>query len=209
MASEIMAILALTTSLEDMRERLGRIVIGMSRGADGIPPCPITADDLGVSGALLVLMKDAIKPTLMQTIEKTPVLVHAGPFANIAHGNSSIVADQIALKLAGSDGFCITEAGFGGCRLLTNSTLLSTHFGLPLQVRISGWKSSSTLKADIRGSFQGVQSSWPLFAPSSCMVSAMQCLASHSDSELYLQVEAHPCLPERLQTKFIAAKTLI
>ncbi|CAE7534973.1 unnamed protein product [Symbiodinium microadriaticum] len=112
-ASEIMAVLALSTSLEDMRERLGRMVIGMSKSSEGKPSIPVTADDLGVGGALLVLMKDAIKPTLMQTIEKTPVLVHAGPFANIAHGNSSIVADQIALKLAGADGFCITEAGFG------------------------------------------------------------------------------------------------
>lgn len=112
-ASEIMAILALTTSLEDMRERLGRIVIGMSKAKENQLPQPITADDLGVSGALLVLMKDTIQPTLMQTVEQTPVLVHAGPFANIAHGNSSIVADQIALKLCGEDGFCITEAGFG------------------------------------------------------------------------------------------------
>lgn len=107
-ASEIMAVLALCTSLEDMRDRLGRMVIGRSKAGE-----PITADDLGVAGACLVLMKDAIKPTLMQTVEHTPVLVHAGPFANIAHGNSSIVADQIALKLAGPDGFCVTEAGFG------------------------------------------------------------------------------------------------
>ncbi|CAI5703319.1 unnamed protein product [Peronospora effusa] len=107
-ASEIMAILALTTSLQDMRERLGRIVIGMSRGGE-----PVTADDLGVGGALAVLMKDAILPTLMQTVEGTPVFVHAGPFANIAHGNSSIIADQIALKLAGEDGFVVTECGFG------------------------------------------------------------------------------------------------
>jgi formate--tetrahydrofolate ligase len=116
-ASEIMAILALSSSLQDMRERLGRIVIGMSKAKEGQPPQPITADDLGVSGALLVLMKDTIQPTLMQTIEHTPVLVHAGPFANIAHGNSSIVADQIALKLCGEDGFCITEAGFGNFSL--------------------------------------------------------------------------------------------
>lgn len=107
-ASEIMAILALTTSLEDMRARLGRIVIGQSRSGE-----PVTADDLGVGGALAVLMKDAIMPTLMQTAEGTPVFVHAGPFANIAHGNSSIIADQIALKLAGEDGFVVTEAGFG------------------------------------------------------------------------------------------------
>jgi formyltetrahydrofolate synthetase len=107
-ASEIMAILALTTDLADMRERLGRIVIGTSRAGD-----PVTADDLGVGGALMVLMKDTIMPNLMQTIEGTPAFVHAGPFANIAHGNSSIVADQIALKLVGPDGYVLTEAGFG------------------------------------------------------------------------------------------------
>ncbi|MQL97752.1 hypothetical protein Taro_030453, partial [Colocasia esculenta] len=107
-ASEIMAVLALTTSLADMRERLGRMVIGNSKSGD-----PITADDLGVGGALTVLMKDAINPTLMQTLEGTPVLVHAGPFANIAHGNSSIVADKIAIKLVGPGGFVVTEAGFG------------------------------------------------------------------------------------------------
>ncbi|XP_068659159.1 formate--tetrahydrofolate ligase [Aristolochia californica] len=107
-ASEIMAVLALTTSLADMRERLGRMVIGNSKSGE-----PITADDLGLGGALTVLMKDAINPTLMQTLEGTPVLVHAGPFANIAHGNSSVVADKIALKLVGSGGFVVTEAGFG------------------------------------------------------------------------------------------------
>lgn len=107
-ASEIMAVLALTTSLEDMRERLGRMVIGQS--TTGVP---VTTDDLGVSGAVTVLMKDAIEPTLMQTIEGTPVFVHAGPFANIAHGNSSIIADILALKLVGPEGYVITEAGFG------------------------------------------------------------------------------------------------
>ena len=107
-ASEIMAILALTTSLADMRERLGRMVIGTSHAGEAI-----TADDLGAGGALTVLMKDAIMPNLMQTLEGTPAFVHAGPFANIAHGNSSIVADQIALKLAGPDGFVLTESGFG------------------------------------------------------------------------------------------------
>ena len=104
-ASEIMAILALTTSLKDMRERLGRIVIGISRSGQAV-----TAEDLGVAGAMTVLMRDAIKPTLMQTVEGTPVFVHAGPFANIAHGNSSIIADKIALKLAD---YVITESGFG------------------------------------------------------------------------------------------------
>ncbi len=107
-ASEIMAILALTTSLEDMRERLGRMVFGTNTAGEAL-----TADDLGVGGALTVLMKDAIYPNLMQTLEGTPAFVHAGPFANIAHGNSSIVADQIALKLVGADGYVVTESGFG------------------------------------------------------------------------------------------------
>jgi formyltetrahydrofolate synthetase len=107
-ASEIMAILALATSLGDMRERLGRMVIGSSRAGE-----PVTADDLGIGGALTVLMKDTLMPNLMQTIEGTPAFVHAGPFANIAHGNSSIVADQLALKLVGPDGYVLTEAGFG------------------------------------------------------------------------------------------------
>ncbi|CAN9507483.1 unnamed protein product [Ophioblennius macclurei] len=107
-ASEIMAILALADSLEDMKNRLARMVVGTSRSGK-----PVTAEDLGVSGALAVLMKDAIKPTLMQTLEGTPVFVHAGPFANIAHGNSSVLADKLALKLVGPDGFVVTEAGFG------------------------------------------------------------------------------------------------
>eukprot|EP00064_Thunnus_orientalis_P016613 superscaffoldBa00003332_g16680 len=107
-ASEIMAILALADSLEDMKNRLARMVVGTSRSGQ-----PVTAEDLGVSGALAVLMKDAIKPTLMQTLEGTPVFVHAGPFANIAHGNSSVLADKLALKLVGRDGFVVTEAGFG------------------------------------------------------------------------------------------------
>ena len=107
-ASEIMAILALTTSLADMRERLGRVVIGTNRAGEAV-----TADDLGVGGALTVLMKDTVMPTLLQTLEGTPAFVHAGPFGNIAHGNSSIIADQLALKLVGPDGYVLTESGFG------------------------------------------------------------------------------------------------
>ncbi|XP_048084496.1 C-1-tetrahydrofolate synthase, cytoplasmic [Alosa alosa] len=107
-ASEIMAVLALTSSLEDMRQRLAKMVVASSRSGD-----PVTTEDLGVSGALTVLMRDAIKPNLMQTLEGNPVFVHAGPFANIAHGNSSILADKIALKLVGPEGFVVTEAGFG------------------------------------------------------------------------------------------------
>lgn len=104
-ASEIMAILGLTTSLPDMRDRFSRMVIGTNKQGE-----PVTAEDLGVAGAITVLMKDAIMPNLMQTLEGTPAFVHAGPFANIAHGNSSIVADQIALKLAD---YVVTESGFG------------------------------------------------------------------------------------------------
>jgi methylenetetrahydrofolate dehydrogenase (NADP+) / methenyltetrahydrofolate cyclohydrolase / formyltetrahydrofolate synthetase len=104
-ASEVMAILALTTGLEDMRERLGRMVIGTNHRGEAV-----TAEDLGVAGAMVVLLKDAIKPNLMQTLEGTPVFVHAGPFANIAHGQSSIIADRIALKLAD---YVVTESGFG------------------------------------------------------------------------------------------------
>lgn len=95
-ASEIMSVLAVSTSLSDLRERLSSMVIGFSY--DNIP---ITTLDLGVSGALTVLMKDALMPTLMQTVERTPVLVHAGPFANISLGNSSVVADKIGAGLVG------------------------------------------------------------------------------------------------------------
>ncbi|MCL5986105.1 MAG: formate--tetrahydrofolate ligase [Actinobacteria bacterium] len=104
-ASEVMAILALTTGLQDIRERLGRIVIGNTY--DGKP---VTAEDLKCAGSMTVLMKDAIKPNLLQTLEHTPCFVHAGPFANIAHGNSSILADQMAIKLAE---YVVTESGFG------------------------------------------------------------------------------------------------
>ena len=107
-ASEIMAVLALTTGLDDFKERLGKMVVASSKEGE-----PVTTDDLGLTGALIVLLKDTIKPTLMQTLEGSPVLVHAGPFANIAHGNSSIIADKIGLKLVGEEGFVVTEAGFG------------------------------------------------------------------------------------------------
>lgn len=104
-ASEVMAILALTTSLKDLRQRLGRMVVGSTRSGK-----PVTAEDLKCAGAMTVLLKDAIKPNLLQTIEHTACFVHAGPFANIAHGNSSILADLIAIKLAD---FVVTESGFG------------------------------------------------------------------------------------------------
>ena len=104
-ASEVMAIFALCTSLQDMRERLGRIVVGYTPSGD-----PVTAEDLHGAGAMAAIMRDALKPNLMQTLEGTPVLVHAGPFGNIAHGNSSIIADQIGIR--GGD-YLVTEAGFG------------------------------------------------------------------------------------------------
>lgn len=104
-SSEIMAILALSTSLQDMRQRFARMVV-----AYDVFGKPITAEDLKVAGAVTVLMKDALLPNLLQTLEGQPAFVHAGPFANIAHGNSSIVADQIALKCGE---YVVTEAGFG------------------------------------------------------------------------------------------------
>lgn len=104
-ASEIMAILALTTSLEDLRARIGRMVIAYDKDKK-----PVTVEDLKAAGAATVLLKEAIKPTLMQTLENTPAIVHCGPFANIAHGNSSVLGDLIAVKCAD---YVITESGFG------------------------------------------------------------------------------------------------
>jgi formate--tetrahydrofolate ligase len=104
-ASEVMAILALASSLSDLKARLARIVVGYTK--DGTP---VTAEDLQTSGAMAAIMRDAVKPNLLQTLENTPVLVHAGPFGNIAHGNSSILADRIGIH--GGD-YLITEAGFG------------------------------------------------------------------------------------------------
>jgi formate--tetrahydrofolate ligase len=104
-ASEIMAILALTTSLKDLRERIGRMVVAYTYDKE-----PVTAEQLQAAGAATVLMREAIKPTLMQTLENTPALVHAGPFANIAHGNSSVLADMIAMR---TSDYVLTESGFG------------------------------------------------------------------------------------------------
>ena len=109
-ASEVMAILALATSLKDLRERIGRIVLGLDKAGK-----PVTTEDLGVAGAMTILMKDALKPNILQTLEEQLAFVHAGPFANIAHGNSSVVADMIAVKVAD---YVVTESGFGadmGC----------------------------------------------------------------------------------------------
>ncbi len=104
-ASEVMAVLALSTSLRDMRQRMGRIVVGYTSDGE-----PVTAEQIKAAGAMTVIMRDAIKPNLLQTLENTPALVHAGPFGNIAHGNSSVVADLIGIH-AGE--FLVTEAGFG------------------------------------------------------------------------------------------------
>ncbi|NLL04931.1 MAG: formate--tetrahydrofolate ligase [Clostridiaceae bacterium] len=104
-ASEVMAILCLSMDLMDLKERLGKIIIGYNYEGD-----PVTAKDLKVNGAMTLLLKDAIKPNLVQTLENTPAIMHGGPFANIAHGCNSIMATKIALKLAD---YCITEAGFG------------------------------------------------------------------------------------------------
>jgi formate--tetrahydrofolate ligase len=104
-ASEIMAILALAADLRDLRTRLGRIVVASTHGGE-----PVTAEQLRVAGAMTVVLRDAIEPNLVQTLEHQPVLIHAGPFGNIAHANNSIIEDRIALKLAD---YVVTEAGFG------------------------------------------------------------------------------------------------
>lgn len=104
-ASEVMAVLALATSLDDLRKRLGRIVVALDKSGNAI-----TTEDIGVAGAMTILMKDALKPNALQTLEEQLAFVHAGPFANIAHGNSSIVADLIASQIAD---YVVTESGFG------------------------------------------------------------------------------------------------
>jgi len=103
-ASEVMAILALANDLKDLRKRLGRIIVAKTK--DGKP---VTAEDLKAAGAMTVIMKDALKPNLVQTVENVPCIIHAGPFANIAIGNNSVIADKIALKLAD---YVVTESGF-------------------------------------------------------------------------------------------------
>ena len=104
-ASEVMAALALATDLHDLRARMGRIVLGYTKAGD-----PITAEQIGAAGSMTVILREAIKPNLMQTLENTPALVHTGPFGNIATGNSSIVADRIGIH---TSDFLLTEAGFG------------------------------------------------------------------------------------------------
>ena len=104
-ASEVMAILCLASDMEDLKERLGRILVAYTYGGE-----PVYARDLGAVGAMAALLRDAIKPNLVQTLENTPALMHGGPFANIAHGCNSVTATKLGLKLAD---YCITEAGFG------------------------------------------------------------------------------------------------
>jgi len=128
-ASEVMAILALTTSLKDLRQKLGKMVVGTSYDGN-----PVTAEDLKCAGAMAVLLKDAIKPNLLQTIEHSPCFVHAGPFANIAHGNNSILADMMACKLGD---YVVTESGFGAD--------LGAEKFMDIKCRYSGLKPSAVV----------------------------------------------------------------
>ena len=145
-ASELMAILALSHDLTDMRQRIGRLVLALDFSGK-----PITATDLGVAGAMAAIMADTIKPTLMQTVSGQPCLIHAGPFANIAHGNSSIIADKIALKLAD---FVVTEAGFGSdmgfekfCNIKVRESG-KTPSAAVLVVTLKALKANSGIKSD-------------------------------------------------------------
>jgi formyltetrahydrofolate synthetase len=130
-ASEIMAALAMCSDLADLRERMGRIIIGTSNPGNmrhKNEVVPITAEDLNVAGAMTVLLKEAIMPNLMQTLAGSPAFVHCGPFANIAQGNSSIIADKIALRLAD---YVVTESGFGAdCGMEKFMNLKSRYSGL-------------------------------------------------------------------------------
>ncbi|MCK4926043.1 formate--tetrahydrofolate ligase, partial [Candidatus Aerophobetes bacterium] len=128
-ATETMAILALATSLKDLRERLGRTVVGYTHEGK-----PVTAEDLKMAGVMTVLMKDAIKPNLVQTTENTPAICHAGPFANVAHGNNSALADMVALKLAD---YVVTESGFGAdCGFEKIVDVTCRQSGLKLDVAV-------------------------------------------------------------------------
>ena len=123
-----MAILGLTTGLKDLRERLGRIVIGYNSSR-----VPVTSEDLQAAGAMTVLLREAIKPNLVQTLEGQPCLVHAGPFANIAQGNNSVLADMIALRLGD---YVVTESGFGAdCGLEKFMNVISRQSGLRPRLR--------------------------------------------------------------------------
>ena len=125
-ASEVMAALALATSLQDLRHRMGRIVLGYTKDGE-----PITAEEIGAAGSMTVILREAIKPNLMQTLENTPALVHTGPFGNIATGNSSIVADLVGIR---TGDYLITEAGFGadmGGRAVSSTSSAATRASPP------------------------------------------------------------------------------
>lgn len=128
-ASEIMAILCLSGDILDLKERVGKIVVGYTYHDD-----PVTAGDLGAAGAMAALLKDALKPNLVQTLEHTPAFIHGGPFANIAHGCNSIMATRMALKMAD---YVVTEAGFGGD--------LGAEKFLDIKCRMSGLKPSAVV----------------------------------------------------------------
>ena len=178
--SELMAILALATDLADLRNRIAKISIG-----NDIDGNSVTVDDLGVTGAATVLMKDTIKPNLMQTVEGTPVFVHAGPFANIAHGASSILADKIALKLVGPDGFVVTEAGFGAD--------IGMEKFLNIKCRYSGFKPNvvvlvATIRAlKMHGGGPPVTAGQPL--AKEYLVPHLDLLRAGCDSNLRKQIE--------------------
>jgi len=128
-ASEVMAILALATSMKDLRQRLGRIFVGMTKDDH-----PVVAEELGCAGAMAALLKDALCPNLLQTVEGTPAIIHAGPFGNIAHGNCSILADAMALRLTD---YVVTEAGFG-------SELGAEKF-FNIKCRVSGFRPAAAV----------------------------------------------------------------
>lgn len=145
-ASELMAILALCENIADMRSRIGRVILAMSKAG-----LPITAEDLGVAGAMTAIMRDAIEPTLMQTLSGAPCLVHAGPFANIAHGNSSIIADRVALA---HHDFVVTEGGFGSdmgfekfCNIKTRASNIAPAAAV-LVVTLRALKANSGVEGD-------------------------------------------------------------
>ena len=137
-ASEVMAILCLSSNIDDLKTRLGRIIVGYTYGkqSDGSEK-PVTAAQLNAQGAMAALLKDALKPNLVQTLEGTPAFIHGGPFANIAHGCNSIMATRLALKLAGKDGFVVTEGGFGAD--------LGAEKFLDIKCRFAGLKPSAVV----------------------------------------------------------------
>ncbi|MDR2468779.1 MAG: formate--tetrahydrofolate ligase [Spirochaetaceae bacterium] len=137
-ASEIMAVLCLSSSIDDLKARLGRIIVGYTYGkqSDGSEK-PVTAAQLNAQGAMAALLKDALKPNLVQTLEGTPAFIHGGPFANIAHGCNSIMATRLALKLAGKDGYVVTEGGFGAD--------LGAEKFLDIKCRFAGLKPSAVV----------------------------------------------------------------